>query len=127
MKLILRAIRLISAALQVLLSVLAMTVAAPPVVAQKGANETVTQTAIEQFKNNPLISISLGKDAFMFSGDGGDVLAIAAQDSTLLIDSGISSRVSELSDAIHKTTWRPVTRLVSTQRLYILLRRMSPS
>jgi cyclase len=114
MKLILRAIRLISAALQVLLSVLAMTVAAPPVVAQKGANETVTQTAIEQFENNPLISISLGKDVFMFSGDGGDVLAIAAQDSTLLIDSGISSRVSELSDAINKTTWRPVTRLVST-------------
>jgi len=50
----------------------------------------------------------------MFAGDGGNVTAIAAEGSTLLIDSGVDSRVSELSDAIFKVTWRPATRLVNT-------------
>src|SRR2546427_4316688 len=34
--------------------------------------------------------------------------------STLLIDSGVDTRVTELSDAIFKATMRPVTRLVNT-------------
>jgi glyoxylase-like metal-dependent hydrolase (beta-lactamase superfamily II) len=50
----------------------------------------------------------------MFSGDGGSVTAIAAEGSTLLIDSGVDSRASELSGAIFKATGRPVTRLVNT-------------
>jgi cyclase len=50
----------------------------------------------------------------MFSGDGGDVTAIVDNASTLLIDSGVDSRVSELNEAIFKATMRPVTRLVST-------------
>jgi len=50
----------------------------------------------------------------MFSGDGGDVTAIVDDGSTLLIDSGVDSRATELSDAVFKITLRPVTRLVST-------------
>ncbi len=40
--------------------------------------------------------------------------AIVDDGSILLIDSGLASRISELSDAIFKTTMRPVTRLVNT-------------
>jgi glyoxylase-like metal-dependent hydrolase (beta-lactamase superfamily II) len=50
----------------------------------------------------------------MFSGDGGDITAIADEGSTLLIDSGVDSLVTELSDAIFKATKRPVTPLVNT-------------
>jgi glyoxylase-like metal-dependent hydrolase (beta-lactamase superfamily II) len=42
------------------------------------------------------------------------VAAIVDDGSTLLIDSGLASRISELSDSIFKTTMRPVTRLVNT-------------
>jgi cyclase len=42
------------------------------------------------------------------------VTAIVDDGSTLLIDSGLASRISELSEAIFKTTMRPVTRLVNT-------------
>jgi glyoxylase-like metal-dependent hydrolase (beta-lactamase superfamily II) len=79
-----------------------------------GGAETVIQKATEQFENSPLKTSSLGNGLFMFSGDGGDVTAIVDNGSTLLIDSGIDSRVSELSDAISKTTLRPVTQLVNT-------------
>jgi cyclase len=81
---------------------------------QADAGETVIQKATEQFENSPLKTISLDKGIWMFTGDGGNVTAIAGEGSTLLIDSGVDSRVSELSDAIFKTTWRPVTRLVDT-------------
>src|SRR3989442_6950957 len=50
----------------------------------------------------------------MLSGDGGDVTAIVDNGSTLLIDSGMDTRVTELSDAIFKATMRPVPRLVNT-------------
>jgi glyoxylase-like metal-dependent hydrolase (beta-lactamase superfamily II) len=76
--------------------------------------ETVIQKATEQFENSPLKTTALDKGVWMFSGDGGNVTAIVAEGSTLLIDSGVDSRVSELSDAIFKATWRPVTRLVNT-------------
>jgi glyoxylase-like metal-dependent hydrolase (beta-lactamase superfamily II) len=82
--------------------------------AQEGKGESVIQKATEQFENSPLKTISLDKDIFMFSGDGGNVIAIVAEGSSLLIDSGVNSRVSELSEAIYKATSRPVTRLVST-------------
>jgi cyclase len=82
--------------------------------AQVGTSETVIQKATEQFESTALKTISLGQGLFVFSGDGGDVTAIVDDGSTLLIDSGLDSRVSELSDAIFKVTMRPVTRLVST-------------
>jgi cyclase len=81
---------------------------------QMGTGETVIQKATEQFENSPLKTTSLGNGLFMFSGDGGNVTAIADDGSTLLIDSGMDSRVTELSAAIFKATQRPVTRLVST-------------
>ena len=46
---------------------------------------------------------------YVFSGDGGDVTAIVDDGTTLLIDSGLASRITELSGAIFKTTMRPVT------------------
>jgi cyclase len=81
---------------------------------QTGTGQTVIQKAIEQFESNPLNTIALDKDIWMLSGDGGNVTAIAAEGSTLLIDSGVDSRVSELNAASFKATWRPVTRLVNT-------------
>jgi cyclase len=85
-----------------------------PVAAQVKASETVIQKATEQFENSPLTRTSLDKGLFMFSGDGGNVTVIVDDSSTLLIDSGLASRITELSDAIFKTTMRPVTRLVNT-------------
>jgi cyclase len=93
---------------------LAITGSASRGVAQVGTGETVIQKATEQFENSPLNTTSLGKGLFMFSGDGGNVTAIVDNGSTLLIDSGIDSRVTELNDAIFKATLRPVTQLVST-------------
>jgi glyoxylase-like metal-dependent hydrolase (beta-lactamase superfamily II) len=81
---------------------------------QVGTGETVTQKASEQFENGPLKTTPLGQGIFMFSGDGGDIIAIVDDASTLLIDSGVDSRVDELSGAIFKATMRPVTRLVNT-------------
>jgi glyoxylase-like metal-dependent hydrolase (beta-lactamase superfamily II) len=81
---------------------------------QAGTGETVIQRATEQFEDSPLKITSLGQGLYVFSGDGGDVTAIVDDDSTLLIDSGLDSRITELSDAIFKTTMRPVTRLVNT-------------
>ncbi|MCU1301844.1 MAG: fold metallo-hydrolase [Candidatus Sulfotelmatobacter sp.] len=84
------------------------------VAAQAVTSETVIQKATEQFESSPLKTTSLDKGIWMFSGDGGNVTAIVAEGSTLLIDSGVDSRVSELNTAIFKATWRPVTRLVNT-------------
>ena len=83
-------------------------------IAQAGTNETVIQKATEQFENSPLKTTSLGDGLFLFSGDGGNVTAVVDDGSTLLIDSGIDSRITELGEAIHQATMRPVTRLVST-------------
>lgn len=80
--------------------------------AEKG--KTVIQKATEQFENSPMKTTSLGSGLYVFSGDGGDVTAIVDDASTLLIDSGMASRISELDDAVSKTTMRPVTRLVNT-------------
>jgi glyoxylase-like metal-dependent hydrolase (beta-lactamase superfamily II) len=81
---------------------------------QTGMSETVTQKATEQFESGPLNITSLGRGLYVFSGDGGDVTAIVDDGSTLLIDSGLASRITELSDAVFKSTMRPVTRLVNT-------------
>jgi cyclase len=82
--------------------------------AQAKAGETVIQKATEQFENSPLKTISLGTGVFMFSGDGGNVTAVVDNGNTLLIDSGMDSRATELNDAVFKATMRPVTRLVNT-------------
>ncbi len=82
--------------------------------AQSATGETVIQKATEQFDSSPLKTTSLGKGLFMFSGDGGNVTAIVDDGSTLLVDSGIDSRVTELSEAIFKATGRPITQLVNT-------------
>ncbi len=82
--------------------------------AQAGTRETVIQKATEEFENSPLKITSLGQGLYVFSGDGGNITAIVDDGSTLLIDSGLDSRVGELNDAIFKTTTRPVTRLVNT-------------
>ena len=81
---------------------------------QVGTGETVIQKATEQFESSPLKTSSLDKGIWMFSGDGGDVTAIVDDGSTLLIDSGLDSRATELADAIFRATLRPVTRLVNT-------------
>jgi hypothetical protein len=51
---------------------------------QVGTGETVTQKASEQFENGPLKTTSLGQGIFMFSGDGGDIIAIVDDASALL-------------------------------------------
>src|SRR6266481_7581104 len=84
-----------------------------PVAGQVGTGETVIQKATEQFESTPLKTIPLDKGIWMFAGDGGNVTAIVDDGNTLLIDSGLNSRVAELTDAIFKATWRPVTRLVN--------------
>jgi cyclase len=81
---------------------------------QARTRETVIQKATEQFEDSPLTITSLSPGLYVFSGDGGNVTAIVDDGSTLIIDSGIASRISELSDAIFRTTMRPVTRLVNT-------------
>jgi glyoxylase-like metal-dependent hydrolase (beta-lactamase superfamily II) len=111
---ILRNKRPIFAFIQTFVSAVLISGAASRAVAQAGSGETVIQRANEQFESSPLKTISLDKGIWMFAGDGGNVTAIAAEGSTLLIDSGVDSRVSELSDAIFKATFRPVTRLVNT-------------
>jgi photosystem II stability/assembly factor-like uncharacterized protein len=50
----------------------------------------------------------------MFSGDGGNVVAVVDDTETLSIDSGLESRVSELYQAIVQASHRPVTELVNT-------------
>jgi cyclase len=81
---------------------------------QARTNETVIQKATEQFENSPLTIASLGQRVYVFSGDGGSVTAIVDDSCTLLIDSGLDSRITEQNDATFKTTMRPVTRLVNT-------------
>jgi glyoxylase-like metal-dependent hydrolase (beta-lactamase superfamily II) len=110
----LQKISLAFACIQSIVLVLLTTGTALPVAGQVGTGETVIQKATEQFDNSPLQTISLGNGLFVFSGDGGNVTAIADNGSTLLIDSGMESRAVELNDAVFKATMRPVTRLVNT-------------
>ena len=100
--------------IQVLVVAVAMTGGVARAAGQVRTGETVTQKLTEQYEISPLTVTSLGHDLHVFSGDGGDVVAIVDDGSTLLIDSGLASRIPELSDSIFKTTMRPVTRLVNT-------------
>jgi len=103
-----------SSFIQVLVIAVAMTGGVARGAGQARSGETVTQKLTEQYENSPLKVTPLGQGLYVFSGDGGDVTAIVDDGSTLLIDSGLASRISELSDAIFKTTMRPITRLVNT-------------
>jgi len=111
---ILQKIRFTFASIPSVVLVVVTTGAAMPVAGQVGTGETVIQKATEQFESTPLKTIPLDKGIWMFAGDGGNVTAIVDDGNTLLIDSGLNSRVAELTDAIFKATWRPVTRLVNT-------------
>jgi cyclase len=99
---------------QMVVLVVVMMAAASQATGQARTGETVIQKATEQFEDSPLTITSLSQGLYVFSGDGGNVTAIVDDGSTLLIDSGLASRISELSDAIFRTTMRPVTRLVNT-------------
>jgi cyclase len=110
----LQKISLASASIQLCALVLSITTLALPAGAQTGAGQTVIQKATEQFDNSPLKTTSLANGLFLFSGDGGNVVAVVDDGSTLLIDSGMETRTAELNDAVFKATMRPVTRLVNT-------------
>ena len=114
MKRSLQKINLASTSIQLFALVLLITAVALPAGAQTGADQTIIQKATEQFDNSPLKTISLGNGLFLFSGDGGNVVAVVDDGSTLLIDSGMETRAPELNDAVFKATMRPVTRLVNT-------------
>src|SRR6266436_7318341 len=107
-------VRLPFASIQALVVALLVVGAASRGTAQVGTGKTVIQKATEQFENSPLKTTSLGNGLFLFSGDGGNVTAIVDDGTTLLIDSGMDSRIAELSEAISKATLRPVTRMVNT-------------
>lgn len=111
---VLQKTRHLFAFIQVLILAVEITGAASRAAGQAATGETVIQKATEQFESNPLQVTSLGQGLYVFSGDGGDVTAIVDDGSTLLIDSGLASRVTELSEAIFKAAMRPVTRLVNT-------------
>lgn len=107
-------IRPLFASIQVIVLAIVTTGVPANAAAQAGTRETVIQKATEEFENSPLKIASLGQGLYVFFGDGGNVTAIADNGSTLLIDSGLDSRVAQLNDATFKTTTRPVTRLVNT-------------
>ena len=111
---ILQNMRSSSSLIQVLVIAVAMTGGVARGAGQAGTAETVIQKLTEQYENSPLRVMPLGHGVYVFYGDGGDVTAIVDDGSTLLIDSGLATRISELSEAISKTTMRPVTRLVNT-------------
>jgi cyclase len=99
---------------QMVVLVVMMMAPASQATGQARTGETVIQKATEQFEESPLTITSLSQGLYVLSGDGGNVTAIVDDGSTLLIDSGLASRISELNDAIFRTTMRPVTRLVNT-------------
>jgi len=82
--------------------------------AQAKADESITQKAERQFQTAQLNTVPLGEGIFLFSGDGANIVAIADDATTLLVDSGIGSRVDELAVALGNTTHRPVTCLINT-------------
>ena len=86
--------------IQVLICAVLLWETAWPAAGQEGPGKTVIQKATEQFESSPLTTTPLDQGIWMFSGDGGNVKAITAEGSTLLIDGGIESRVSKLNAAV---------------------------
>jgi cyclase len=71
-------------------------------------------TISQKDEYSELKTVPLGGGIYMFSGDGGNVVAVVDDAETLLIDSGVESHVSELYQAIFQASHRPVTELVNT-------------
>src|ERR1700721_2861635 len=88
---------------QMVVLVIVMMAAASQATGQARTGETVIQKATEKFEESPLTITSLSQGLYVFSGDGGNVTAIVDDSSTLLIDSGLASRIRELSGAIFRT------------------------
>src|SRR6201982_3644711 len=107
---ILQKIRLAFASIQLIIFALLTTGAAIPVAGQVATGETVIQKATEQFESNPLKTLSLDSGIWVFTGNGGNVTAIVGDGSTLLIDSGLDSRVGELTEGGLQQTARHGTR-----------------
>lgn len=82
--------------------------------AQAQSNRSVEQKAEAQLESTPLQTINLGSGIYLFTGDGGDSVAVVGESDTVLIDSGLQGRAVELSEAVFKAGARPVTRLVNT-------------
>ena len=78
------------------------------------ARPDVTTKAIAQFERKPLQTTSLGDDIYLLAGDGANIVAVADRSSTLLIDSGMESRTSELNSAVFSATHRPITEVINT-------------
>lgn len=82
--------------------------------AQAKPDVSITQKAEKQFQTASLNTVSLGKGVFLFSGDGANIVAVTEDATTVLVDSGIASRVDELAQALANTTHGPVTCLINT-------------
>jgi cyclase len=77
-------------------------------------NVDAAGNASQRDEFSELKAVPLGDGIYMFSGDGGNVVAVVDDAETLLIDSGLESHVSELYQAIFQASHRPVTELVNT-------------
>ena len=72
------------------------------------------QHAAAEFNKIPLAVIPLAEQIYLFTGDGGNVVAISDGSIVLLIDSGLDSRASELNDAVYQAFHRPIMNIVNT-------------
>jgi len=77
-------------------------------------NKEVRQHAAAEFNKTPLAVVPLAEQIYLFTGDGGNVVAISDGSIILLIDSGLESRASELNDAVYQTFHRPIMNIVNT-------------
>lgn len=83
-------------------------------VAQSQFDASVEQKAVAKFESTPLQTVSLGSGIYLFTGDGGNSVAVVGEADALLIDSGLQDRTEGLSAAVFKAGVRPVTRLINT-------------
>ena len=82
--------------------------------AQAKPDTSITKRAERQFQTAPLNAVPLGKGIYLFSGYSANIVAITDDATTVLVDSGIASRVDELAMALGNTTHRPVTWMLDT-------------
>jgi cyclase len=76
--------------------------------------ESVIAERAAKLARAPLVSTPLGNNIYLLSGDGANIVAISDDKSVLLIDSGITDRVTELAHAVYQLAHRPVTTVVNT-------------
>lgn len=82
--------------------------------AQSQFDTSVEQKAVAEFENTPLQTINLGSGIYLFTGDGGNSVAVVGEADAWLIDSGLQNRTQELSKATFTAGVRPVTHLINT-------------